>query len=247
MDYIWHVWIIAEVTSSPPTTSNIYSTITLGFGPRLKPALLPGGSVVQRGWYRSGWSLLQEYWRMYDHIWKVWNMSKVISLPPTTPQTCCSNVILVFWPRLKIETCTSTMWYSGPRMMMQVWIYYPTVTWVLSCACAMHDRCEICQRSHHPFQPHPKYAAQLSYSYWSLLRLKSAPLLGGVLIQGGPCISLDILSHCYRGIVWCMVNIWQVWKTSWVMASRQTKLQIWSAITDEWQWRQYGSQNTAWY
>ena len=67
-------------------------------------------------------------WGM-DHVWQGWVTPPTTAWPPTTPQTCSAVTLLFGTKSLNHGSC---QWCSGPRMMIYVWIYYPTVLWVWS-------------------------------------------------------------------------------------------------------------------
>ena len=56
-----------------------------------------------------------------------------LKLPPTTPHTCSAIWLGLHLPQSQVRIFTLSGWWSSPspRRMMQVWICYPTIIWVL--------------------------------------------------------------------------------------------------------------------
>ena len=74
-------------------------------------------------------------WGM-DNVWQRRATINIISRTPTTPQTCLAFVLLFVIKRLNHSP---HQWYSGPRIIIHVWIFYLIVLWVLNEAWATSD------------------------------------------------------------------------------------------------------------
>ena len=135
---IGHVWqglITPQTTAWPPTTPQICSAVFFWIlEPRAGTMHLIIGIVVQEWWHRYGYSIPLLYecymsvsWGM-AHIWHGWITPYITIWPPTSHHTS-SPVTQIFGTNNLNHA--PHQWCSSPRMMVQVWICYPTVIWVV--------------------------------------------------------------------------------------------------------------------
>ena len=120
-------------------------------------------------------------WGM-DHVWQGLTTPQTTSWPPSTPQIW-SSVTLVVGSKslnhLPRQCC------SGPRMMLDVWIYYHTYLWVLYEPWTMSDRGGSRHRSHYDLHHHLRHSQMWPWFSepwgWTMF------LISGVVVQGWWC------------------------------------------------------------
>ena len=99
-----------------------------------------------------------------DHIWQGWITSQTTTWPPTTHETYLA-VTLVLGTKSFLNHGPH-QWCSGVRMMTQVWICYPTISWVFIEAWTTSDRGGSTTRLQWDIQSH---IATMTYSAVTLV------------------------------------------------------------------------------
>ena len=132
-----------------------------------------------------------------DHIWQGWITPQTTTWPHTTPWTYSAVTLDI---RTRSFNNVPHQWYSGPSMMMQVWIWYCIIPWVLYGACTTSDRGGSPHRPHHDHKLHPGQTQLLPWILeesrisWTML------LVSDIVVQGWWCrYGYDISSFhdCY--------------------------------------------------
>ena len=119
-----------------------------------------------------------------DHVWQRWITPQTTSWPTTTLHTNSAVTLDIAIKRLNHGPYT---FCSGEKLMMmtQVWIWYPTVIWVLYETWTTSDRGGSPHRPHHDLELHPRHAHLLP---WILEpRACSMHVISGIVIQWWWC------------------------------------------------------------
>ena len=170
-------------------------------GERACTMYLISGVVVQWRWHRYGYAipLLYEcYIKHGPHMAGV-NHPTGHRLPSTTPQISSAVTLVLGTKSLNHEP---QKWHSDPSMMINIWICYPTVLWVLYDAWTTSDRGESPHRPQHDLQLHPGHA-QILPSLLKQISLNNMPQ---------QCYSVQrMMIHvwiCYLTVLWVLYEEW---------------------------------------
>ena len=146
-------------------------------------------------------------WGM-DHIWQAWIASQTTAWSLTTVRTYSAVTLDVGTRSLNHRP---HQWYSGLRMMVQIWICYRTILWVLCEVWTISDRFGSPHRLRHDLQLLPWHTQLLPCileprASWTMY------LISCVVVQGW--------WHSYRyfippfmSVIWGMDHAWQTWVT----------------------------------
>ena len=116
------------------------------------------------------------------YVWHGWITLQTTTWPQTTPQTCSTVTLDIGTKSLNNDP---HQWCSGPMIMMQVWIYYPTISWVLYQSWSTSARGGSPHKPHHDHTLHPRHAQLLPWiSEW---RAWIMVLISGIVVQEWWC------------------------------------------------------------
>ena len=104
---------------------------------------------------------MSDIW-VIDYVWQRWIPPQTIAWPPTVPQTYSAVVTLNIGTKKNLNHGPH-QWCSGLRTMMQVWICYPTVIWVLYESWTTSDRGGSPHRPQHNHKLYPRHTQLLPW------------------------------------------------------------------------------------
>ena len=136
-------------------------------------------------------------WGMY-YVWHWWIIPQITTWPQTTPRTCSAVTLDI---GTKIMKHGPHQWCSGPMMMMQVWICYPTILGVWTAS----DMGGSPHRLHHMtinYTPdilscYPGYCIKEFLQLWTL---------SVVLRSKDDNPGMNMVSHHSISVIWGMDN-----------------------------------------
>ena len=167
---LYEAWIISDRNESPhrlrhdPQTHPGHAPL-LSWFPEIRAwtMYLISGVVVQGWWYICMDMLFYCFMSVLCSmvfIWQGWITSQTTAWPPITPRTC-SAVTLSFGKEslnnVPHQRC------SDRTKIINLFICYPTVLWVLYEDCITCDRGESPHRPQHDLQLHPGHAQLLPW------------------------------------------------------------------------------------
>ena len=136
-------------------------------------------------------------WGM-NHFWQGWIIPQTTIWLQTTPRACSAITLDI---GTKIMNHGHHQWYSGPMMMMQIWIWYSIILGVW----AMSDRGGSPRRPlyDHKYTPdipscYPGYCNKEFLQLWTL-----SVVLGSKDDNPG----IDMVSHRSISVIWGMYNV----------------------------------------
>ena len=165
------------------------------------------------------------------YVWHGWNTPQTTTWPQTTPQTR-SDVPLDIIP--KSLNNDHHQWYSGLRMMTQVWICYPTISWMLYESWSTSDRGGSPHRPPHDHKLHTRNAQLLPWILYP--RAWTMILISGVVVQwwwlrnespNRPRHDLQLHPRHAQLLPWILEP------RAWIMV-------LISGVVPQWRWCRYG-------
>ena len=143
---------------------------------------LVNGVVVQEWWLRYGYGILPFHESYMSHELCLIGVDRpqTTAWPQTTPMTYSAVTLDIV---TKIVNHGHCQWCSGASMMTRVWIWYPTILWVLCKAWTTSDRRGSPHIPPHDHRLHPRFTQLLPWIFkprvsWTI------DLINGIVVQG---------------------------------------------------------------